>query len=118
MAGRRAQEATNLFGQEISTNSGLVLIGELLVHILVHERRLANTAITEDDNLQQHLLASSGHDGERRISIKISRQLKYFLLRVHHNVTRACGITRREAGSCSAANRGEGAVGGARSAEG
>jgi hypothetical protein len=55
---------TNLLGQEISADGGLVLVRELLVDILVHKRCLADTAITENDNLQQHLLARCRH-GER-----------------------------------------------------
>ena len=33
----------DLLGQEVSANGGLVLVGELLVHILVHQRGLADT---------------------------------------------------------------------------
>ena len=33
----------DLFCQEVSANGGLVLVGELLVHILVHEGGLAHT---------------------------------------------------------------------------
>lgn len=33
----------NFFGQEVSTNSSLVLIRELFVYILIHQGRFANT---------------------------------------------------------------------------
>lgn len=45
----------DLLCEEISTDGGLVLVGELLVDVLVHERGLADTAVTEDDNLQKNL---------------------------------------------------------------
>ena len=32
------------------------LVRELLVHVLVHERRLAHARVAEDDHLEQHLL--------------------------------------------------------------
>jgi len=47
----------DFLGEEISTDCCTVLVGELLVHVLVHERSLTHTAITKDDNLQQNLLA-------------------------------------------------------------
>jgi len=47
----------HLLGKEVSTNSGLVLVGELLVHVLVHERCLADTTVTENDDFEQNLLA-------------------------------------------------------------
>ena len=65
------REGTDLLGQEISADGGLVLVGELLVHVLVHERRLANTAVAEDDDLQQHFLARCRHDGWSRIVIPV-----------------------------------------------
>jgi len=46
----------DLLGQEISTDGGTVLVGELLVHVLVHQGSLSHTAITKNDNLQQNLL--------------------------------------------------------------
>lgn len=35
-------------GEKVGTNSGLVLVGELFVHILVHERSLANTRVVHE----------------------------------------------------------------------
>jgi len=49
----------DLLGEEISTDGGTVLVRELLVHVLVHQRSLSHTAVTEDDNLQQNLLTRS-----------------------------------------------------------
>lgn len=48
----------DLLCEEIGADGGLVLVGELLVHVLVHERSLADTTVAEDDNLQENL--SSG----------------------------------------------------------
>ena len=62
----------HFLGQEISANGGLVLVAELLVHVLVHERSLAHPAtnghlrallrqsspgVTEDDDLEKNFLA-------------------------------------------------------------
>lgn len=33
----------HLFGQEVSSNSGLILITEFIIHILIHQRGLANS---------------------------------------------------------------------------
>mmetsp|Transcript_21 Transcript_21/g.73 ORF Transcript_21/g.73 Transcript_21/m.73 type:complete len:247 (+) Transcript_21:426-1166(+) len=50
----------HLLGKEVGTDSGLVLCGEFVVHVLVHERRLAHAAVAEDYHLEQHLLAGHG----------------------------------------------------------
>jgi len=49
----------DFLGEEISTDGGTVLVGELLVDVLVHQRSLTHTTVTKDDNLQQNLLARS-----------------------------------------------------------
>ena len=41
----------HLFGQEVCADGGLVLVGELLVDVLVHQRRLAHARVAEDDHL-------------------------------------------------------------------
>jgi len=46
----------DFLGQEISTDCCTVLVRELLVDVLVHQRSLSHTAVTKDDNLQQNLL--------------------------------------------------------------
>lgn len=45
----------HFFGQEIGADGRLVLVGELLVDILVHQRRLADARIAQDDHFQKHL---------------------------------------------------------------
>mmetsp|Transcript_19291 Transcript_19291/g.54011 ORF Transcript_19291/g.54011 Transcript_19291/m.54011 type:complete len:202 (-) Transcript_19291:22-627(-) len=42
-----------LLGQEISPNGGLVLLGELPLHVLVHQTGLAHATVPQDDDLQQ-----------------------------------------------------------------
>jgi hypothetical protein len=37
----------HLFGKKVSTDCGLILIAELLIHILVHERGLPNSVSVE-----------------------------------------------------------------------
>mmetsp|Transcript_47618 Transcript_47618/g.95305 ORF Transcript_47618/g.95305 Transcript_47618/m.95305 type:complete len:220 (-) Transcript_47618:40-699(-) len=53
----------HLLGQEIGSDRCLVLIAELLVDILVHQRRFANPGVTKDDHFQQSLFAT-GHFGK------------------------------------------------------
>jgi hypothetical protein len=55
--GNKAVLNHHLLGQEVSTDSGFVLVAELLVHVLVHEGGLACTTVTQDDDLQQNLLS-------------------------------------------------------------
>lgn len=47
--------------EEISANCRLVLIGEAFVHILIHQRRLADTRVAQYDDLKENLLSGS-HD--------------------------------------------------------
>lgn len=47
----------HLLRQEVRSDRRLVLVRELVVHELVHQRRLAHSAVSQDDHLQQHLLA-------------------------------------------------------------
>ena len=49
----------HFLGEEISTDGRLVLVAELLIHVLVHQRRLADARVAEDDHLQEDLLV--GH---------------------------------------------------------
>jgi len=44
----------DLLGEEIGANGGLVLVAELPVDVLVHQRRLADPAVAEDDDLEEH----------------------------------------------------------------
>jgi len=46
----------HLFGQEISADGCLVLVGKLLVDVLVHQRGLTHARITQYDHFQQNLL--------------------------------------------------------------
>lgn len=47
----------HFFGEKVCTDSSLVLVAELLVDKLVHERRFTDTRVTKDDDLQQYLLS-------------------------------------------------------------
>jgi hypothetical protein len=58
----------DLLRQEIGADRGLVLIAEFLVHILVHQAGLTDTAVAQDDDLQQNLL-SRGHDGKKMMKL-------------------------------------------------
>jgi len=58
----------HLFGQEISANGCLVLVGELLVDVLVHQRRLTHARIAQYDHFQQNLL-SGRHD---RVAMRVT----------------------------------------------
>ena len=42
---------SHLFGEEVCADGGLILVGELLVNVLVHQRRLAHARVAEDDHL-------------------------------------------------------------------
>ena len=54
---------TYFFGQEIRPYGGLVLVGEFLVDVLIHQRCFANSGVTEDDHLEQDFLTSGGRGG-------------------------------------------------------
>lgn len=58
----------HLFGEEIGTDRRLVLVGEALVHVLVHQRRFADAAVAQNDHLQEDFLARR-HDAAARVSI-------------------------------------------------
>ena len=42
---------SHLFGEEVCADGRLVLVGEFLVDVLVHQRRLAHARVAEDDHL-------------------------------------------------------------------
>ena len=44
-------EVTNLFSEKVGPDGGLVLVGEFLVDILVHQGGLTNSAVAQDDDL-------------------------------------------------------------------
>mmetsp|Transcript_6303 Transcript_6303/g.18423 ORF Transcript_6303/g.18423 Transcript_6303/m.18423 type:complete len:232 (+) Transcript_6303:844-1539(+) len=46
----------DLLGEEVRPNGGLVLLRVPLVHVAVHQRSLADTAVAENDHLKQDLL--------------------------------------------------------------
>jgi len=54
----------DLLGEEVSTNGGLVLVGELLVHILVHEGCLADT-LTEKEKKREKKVESRNEKRRR-----------------------------------------------------
>ncbi len=41
----------DLFCEEVRSNGGLVLVGELLVHVLIHQGGLSHPAVAKDDHL-------------------------------------------------------------------
>lgn len=49
----------HLLGKKICTDCGFILIAELLIDILVHQRGLPNTRIPKNDHLQEHLFTRS-----------------------------------------------------------
>lgn len=55
-----------LFGEEIGPYGGLVLAGELLVDVLVHEGGFPHPRVAQDDDLEQDLLATRGRAGPSR----------------------------------------------------
>ena len=50
----------DLFCEKVCANCRLVLIRELLIDILIHQRSLPDTAVTKDDDFQQNLLGPTG----------------------------------------------------------
>lgn len=47
----------DLFRDKVSADCGFVLVGEALGHVLVHQGRLSNAAIAQNNHLQQALAA-------------------------------------------------------------
>ena len=41
----------HLLGEEVSPDGGLVLVAELFVHVLVHQRRLSHPTVSQNDHL-------------------------------------------------------------------
>lgn len=60
----------DLLGEEISTDGGLVLIAEALVHVLVHQRGLAHTGGGE----------KRGHKTKREVEVSERRKRKGLLV--------------------------------------
>mmetsp|Transcript_62 Transcript_62/g.103 ORF Transcript_62/g.103 Transcript_62/m.103 type:complete len:207 (-) Transcript_62:83-703(-) len=50
--GHRLVVNFDLLCQEVSTDGRLVLFGKFLLHILIHQARLSNTAVPQNDDLQ------------------------------------------------------------------
>jgi len=59
----------HLFGQKIGADGCLVLVGELLVDVLVHQRRLTHARITQYDHFQQNLLPGR----HVRVAMRVTR---------------------------------------------
>ena len=49
----------HLLREEVGTDGRFVLVGELAVDVLVHQRRLADTTVAKDDHLEKDFLAVS-----------------------------------------------------------
>ena len=43
-------------------SGGLILAHKLAVHELIHKRRLADTAVAQDNDLEEHLSSCRCHD--------------------------------------------------------
>lgn len=47
----------HFLGEKVCSYCGLVLVTELFIHVLVHERGLPHSGVSQDDDFQQHLLS-------------------------------------------------------------
>jgi hypothetical protein len=48
---KKMRGTADLFCEEVSSNGGLVLVGELLVHVLIHQGGLPHPTVAKDDHL-------------------------------------------------------------------
>ncbi len=48
--GDRSVVDEDFLGKEVRANGGLVLVGEFLIHVLVHQGRFADSAVAENNH--------------------------------------------------------------------